>query len=165
MSRLGRLAYFQWGPPGRNVTVIRVITSNGRNVNVIARNGASRVVHASVWLYRQRRPRQNVPAELTPAAVPSARKRSITFGSQLPPAEYGVTDPNHSPAKTYDSYTWPSSVAPSTNVTMSRRCHSPTTQAGSGSLRLRRRCPCRTVSCAATWPTSWWPSLALIELS
>ena len=27
---------------------------------------------------------------------------------------------------------------------MSRRCHSPTTQAGS--LRLRRRCPCRTVS-------------------
>ena len=58
-----------------------------------------------------------MPAELTPAAVPSARKRSITFGSQLPPAEYGVTDPNHSPAKTYDSYTWPSSVAPSTNVT------------------------------------------------
>ena len=28
-----------------------------------------------------------------------------------------VTDPNHSPAKTYDSYTWPDSVAPSTNVT------------------------------------------------
>ena len=46
---------------------------------------------------------------------------------------------------------------------MSRRCHSPTTQAGS--LRLRRRCPCRTVSCAATWPTSWWPSLAYIERS
>ena len=70
---------------GRNVTVIRVITSNGRNVNVIARNG---LVHACG--YRQRRPRQNVPAELTPAAVPSARKRSITFGSQLPPAGYGV---------------------------------------------------------------------------
>ena len=33
-------------------------------------------------------PRQNVPAELTPAAVPSARKRSITFSSQLPPAGY-----------------------------------------------------------------------------
>ena len=27
------------------------------------------------------------------------------------------TNPNHSPAKTYDSYTWPDSVAPSTNVT------------------------------------------------
>ena len=46
---------------------------------------------------------------------------------------------------------------------MSRRCHSPTTQAGS--LGLRRRCPCRTVSCAARWPTSWWPGLTSIELN
>ena len=68
---------------------------------------------------------------------------------------------DNSPAQTFDSYTWPDSVAPSTNVI--RRCHSPTTQAGS--LRLRRRCPCRTVSCAATWPTRWWPSLAYIERS
>ena len=41
---------------------------------------------------------------------------------------------------------------------MSRRCHSATTQAGSLGLTLRRRCPCRTVSCAARWPTSSWPS-------
>ena len=28
-----------------------------------------------------------------------------------------MTNPNTSPTKTYDSYTWPDSVAPSTNVT------------------------------------------------
>ena len=31
--------------------------------------------------------------------------------------ENNCTNPNTSPTKTYDSYTWPDSVAPSTNVT------------------------------------------------
>ena len=39
------------------------------------------------------------------------------------------TNPNHSPAKTFDSYTWPDSVAPSTNVTPVRHSHLSTTQA------------------------------------
>ena len=65
----------------------------------------------------------------------------------MPPTSFPIThqnnctNPNTSPTKTYDSYTWPDSVATSTNFTpVPLTC---TTQAGS--LRLRRRCPCRTV--------------------
>ena len=44
------------------------------------------------------------------------RDRSITC--PLPTERLRAWEtPNHSPAKTYDSYTWPDSVAPSTNVT------------------------------------------------
>ena len=41
----------------------------------------------------------------------------------MPPTSFPIThqnnctNPNTSPTKTYDSYTWPDSVAPSTNVT------------------------------------------------
>ena len=47
---------------------------------------------------------------------PKTRSRRAAYAFAITHAN-NVTDPNHSPAKTYDSYTWPDSVAPSTNVT------------------------------------------------
>jgi len=47
---------------------------------------------------------------------PKTRSRRAAYSFPIT-HENNCTDPNHSPAKTYDSYTWPDSVAPSKNVT------------------------------------------------